>query len=447
MAMILELGTASVELIRVTSEFSNAVLVAVMPYVADVAQKLELPVPHPLTVEHVEQCSVIPKRKWGVELSVKGGWIFAFSDGYVQTIQSRHCYSMLQNPEEIPRFFGSLRMSKDEAVLMARDALRKLDIPLDSVFAEQDPQVGGPHRVGNETVPHYNILWADPRGGSSVDVEINADAKRLERIRLRNKSLERPPPKLSAPIIRDPDSPVWPQVNPEYAEQLIPVVLKLVERYGQKLGLPAPQPLSTNHVARFRLEEDRNSPRVEIELTNGWRFAFNHTQVDGFYAPDELFSSHSGQKPILVKDFSGKWNMSEAEAKQLVRDAVAKLQYPTNLVHFEVEAQVHKPAVPNIPRYMFSWHYVTGEGQVLRSSIVAEVDADKRELKSLYLYDVGFYNSGPKIDVPLLLPATSPPPSAPLTLPKGKSPRQRPILKAIAPRNAARPRRKAGPAQ
>ena len=42
MAMILELGTAPIELIRVTSEFSNAVLVAVMPYVADVAQKLDL---------------------------------------------------------------------------------------------------------------------------------------------------------------------------------------------------------------------------------------------------------------------------------------------------------------------------------------------------------------------------------------------------------------------
>jgi hypothetical protein len=97
MAMILELGTASIELIRVTSEFSNAVLVAVMPYVADVVQKLDLPVPRPLTIQHVTACSIEPTRKWGVEISVEGGWVFAFARGYVRTIQSSHCYTMLQD--------------------------------------------------------------------------------------------------------------------------------------------------------------------------------------------------------------------------------------------------------------------------------------------------------------------------------------------------------------
>src|SRR5689334_4598545 len=105
MAMILELGTAPIELIRVTSEFSNAVLVAVMPYVADVVQKLDLPAPRPLTIEHVTNCSIKPTRSWGAELSVQGGWIFAFSQGYVQTIQSQHSYSMLQDPDQIWLFF------------------------------------------------------------------------------------------------------------------------------------------------------------------------------------------------------------------------------------------------------------------------------------------------------------------------------------------------------
>jgi hypothetical protein len=43
----MELGQtlpASSEWIRVTAEYSNAVLVAVMPYVSNVAQKLDLPV-------------------------------------------------------------------------------------------------------------------------------------------------------------------------------------------------------------------------------------------------------------------------------------------------------------------------------------------------------------------------------------------------------------------
>jgi hypothetical protein len=433
--MILQLGTTPIELIRVTSEFSNAVLVAVMPYVADVAQKLDLPLPRPLTVQQVTECSITPTRKWGVEISVEGGWVFAFAQGYVRTIQSSHCYTMLQDPDEIPRFFGELRMSKEEAVVMARDALRKLNIPMESVFAEQEAVVGGPQKVANYLVPFYDVMWADPRGGASVEIEVNADAKRLERIQLRNASLEEPLPKLGVPIIRDPASPAWPQVNPEYARQIIPFVLKAIEDYTQKLGLPIPHPLGTNHVARFKLEEDRNSPRAEIELTSGWRFEYNHTQVDGFYAPDELFSARSELKPIRLKDYSGSWNINEADAKQLVRNAIAKLQYPTNLVHFQVEAEVNKPAVPGIPRYMFTWNYSVNEGQFLQSSITAEVDAGKRELKSLYFYDAGFFNPGPKIDVPLLLPATSLPVSSPLAIPSGKNnPPPRPILNAIPPR-------------
>jgi hypothetical protein len=58
---------------------------------------------------------------------------------------------------------------------------------------------------------------------------------------------------------------VWPQINPQYARKLIPLVLDAVADYGQKLGLPVPRPLTTNQVARFKLEDDRNSPRVEVE--------------------------------------------------------------------------------------------------------------------------------------------------------------------------------------
>jgi hypothetical protein len=117
-----------------------------------------------------------------------------------------------------------------------------------------------------------------------------------------------------------------------------------------------------------------------------------------------------------------------------VRNAIAKLQYPTNLVHFEVQSQVNKPAVPGIPRYIFTWNYSVNEEQFLQSSITAEVDAGKCELKSLYFYDAGFFNPGQKIDVPLLQPASSLPPSSPLAVPTGESPPPRPILNAIPPR-------------
>jgi hypothetical protein len=233
--------------------------------------------------------------------------------------------------------------------------------------------------------------------------------------------------------VEDPATPVWPQINPQYARKLIPLVLDAVADYGQKLGLPVPQPLTTNSVARFKLEDDRNSPRVQVDLINGWRFAFNHTQVNGFYAPDDLFSSDAVQRPIRIKSFTGKWNMTQKEAEELVRSTLLKLHYSTNLVHLEVEPQIQKPAVAGIPRYLFAWNYITGEGQILQSTLMAEVDAGKRELKSFYFYDQGFYNPGPKIDMPLLLPSASRPSSAPFHMPTENGRQQRPILNAIHP--------------
>jgi len=429
--MILELGPTAFEIIRVTAQYSNAVLVAVLPHISDVAQKLDLPVPRPITGEDVAYCSVLPNRRVEAAVGIKGGWDFGFKWGYVETIQGPRSYHILQDPDEIPNFYGEVKMSKAEAVQLARDTLRRLEIPLELVFAEQEPHVVEPRIVGTGTVPYYYVTWPDPRGSSSVEIEINGNARRVERIQLRNRSLERPLPKLKVTPIRDPSSPVWPSVNHQYARQLVPFVLKAVDEYGQRLKLPVPHPLTTNHIARFRVEEDRNSPHVEVYLTNGWRFDYNHTQVNGFYAPDDLFSVYSERRPILIKDFTGKWNMTEAEAKELVRKAVARLEYPTNLVHFEVEPQVHKPAVPGIPRFMFYWNYIVGPNDILQSSISAEVDADNRELKSLFLYDQSFYNPGPKIDVPLLLPATAPPPTTPFALPLGPVPLRRPITNAV----------------
>ncbi len=423
--MTLDLGSSIPEFVRVTAEYSNAVLVAVLPYISDVAQKLDLPVHQPVTAQSVVYCSVLPNRRVEAEIGIKEGWVFAFSQGYVRTVQSGHSYSILQDPDKIPEFFGNLNMSSAEAVQCARDALKRLGIRLDSVFAEQQPQVNGPHRIGTNTVPHYQIVWPDPRGGPSVEAEVNGNSRRLERLCLRNKALERAPPRLSVTPPRDPNSPVWPQVSPEYARRLLPIILRTIDRYGEQLSLALPRPLTTNDVARLSVADNGGWPHAEIELTNGWRFIYRNSMVNGFYAPDNLFGSE--KRPILIKDFVGKWHATEPEARELVRRTLAKFNYPTNLVHFEVAPQVHKPAVPGIPRFMFYWYY--NQNDELQSTIWAEVDADKRELKSLYYDDKSYWNHPPPIDVPISPPAV-PPTTQPASTQPGKpaqkqAPRQR----------------------
>jgi hypothetical protein len=405
MAMILDLGQslASFELVRVAAAYSNAVLVAVMPYISDVAQKLDLPVPHPVTVEQVTHCSVLPNRRVEATIQIKGGWAFAFKWGYIETIQGPHDFFTIQDFDRTPEFFGEVKMSKREAIQFARNTITKLGIPLEAVFAEQEPRVTEPPKVGTNTVPHYRIEWLDPRGAgatTSVDMDINGNTKRMERLVLRNTSLERATPKLTVVPPREPNQPTWPLVNAEYAQSLIPIALGAVDEYAEKLSLPVPRPLTTNHVARFSIADNGGWPHCEIELTNGWRFIYRNSMVNGYYAPDNLFNSD--KRPILIKEFTGKWNITEAEAIGLVRRTLDKLKYPTNLVHLEVVPQVNKPAVPGIPRYMFYWYY--NQNDDLQSTVWAEVDADKRVLKSFYYDDKAYWNHPPPIGVPITLP-------------------------------------------
>lgn len=433
MALILELAGHGPDLIQVTAQYSNAVLVALLPYFSDAAHKLDLPVPHPITASHVVQCRIMPYRypngdMVGGGIEVLGGWSFGFAHGYVNLVQSRHSYFTLQDPAEIPNFFGPIRISKGEAVQMARDTIKKLGIPLESVFADQEPRVTGPIKVRTNTVPHYRIEWLDPRSGSStVDVEVNGDARKIERLRfgVGDASLHRPPPRIAdVPPLRGPPRP---HANPEYAWQLLTIVLRAVDDYGKTLGLPIPRPLTTNHVARFALSDNGGWPHSELELTNGWQFVYRNRMVNGFYAPDNLF--HSSDRPMLIKDFLGKWNLAEAQAISLIRDTLAKLNYPTNLVHLDFEPEVRRPAVPGIPRYSIDWSYTPTN---LLSKIEAEVDAHKGVLKSLYYDHTSLWNRPPPIDVPISLRRTRTtnqlPPDRPSGPPARKTPTRPPAV-------------------
>ena len=120
--------------------------------------------------------------------------------------------------------------------------------------------------------------------------------------------------------------------------------------------------------------------------------------------------------------------MTETNAIELIRRTVAKLGYPTNLVHMDFAPQVSKPAVPGIPRYLFHWYYSLESDSLTRSAVSAEVDADKGEMKSLYCGNIAFRGRKPNIDVPILLPTppkTNQPPVKPSSTPPArKAPRQ-----------------------
>jgi hypothetical protein len=89
--------------------------------------------------------------------------------------------------------------------------------------------------------------------------------------------------------------------------------------------------------------------------------------------------------------------------------------------------------VSGIPRYMFYWNYSEEGDSEVRSSVMAEVDADKGELKSLYYGNITFWNQRPPIDVPILLPASiqTNPPLQRVTSPRKEKSDQREFPKVL----------------
>lgn len=410
--MILELAGHGPDLIQVTAQYSNAVLVALLPYFSDVAHKLELPVAQPITMQHVVEGRVMPYRypngdMLGAGVTVNGGWAFGFEWGYVNYVELWPSYFTIQDPDDLRNFYGVFRMSKDEAIQMGRDTIKKLGIPLEAVFAELEPRVRLPERLYNtNTLPYYRIEWLDPRSGSStVDIGVNAETRRVERIHLQlNENLRCSPPKINVitPLAR-----VRPSANPDYAWKLIPIVLRAVDEYGKALGLPIPSPLNTNYVTRFQLSDNGGWPHSVVELTNGWQFVYRNSMVNGYYAPDNLFWFPRKGRRTLVKDYAGRWKMTEAEAIKLIGQTLAKLNYPTNLVHMGFAPKILKPSAPGIPRYFISWEFLNATQDDIESKVEAEVDADKGELKSLYFDHKAFWGKPPAIEVPISLPKNS----------------------------------------
>jgi hypothetical protein len=291
-------------------------------------------------------------------------------------------------------------MKPGEAVGLARITLRKLNIPLEDVFADQEPQVTPLVKIETNTVPRYDVIWIDPYGTKSAEFEVNAEAKRIERMHLHSWNLHRPPPTINQPAVMMPSE--WPAVDPKYAKQLIPLMFQAISAYAEKLSLPILLPLTTNNVALVEIHDNGGWPHAEITLTNGWRFIYRHTMVNGFYAPDAFVTSVG--HPVHVKEFEGKWNLTTNQAVDLVKRTLAKLDFPTNNIHLDFAPNTIFPAgefKKIIPRYFFEWFYENAARDDLLSKVEAEVNAASGKLESLYYDDKAYWGSRPPIDAPI----------------------------------------------
>jgi hypothetical protein len=405
----LELGDG-VRTIQTTPEYKEAALKATLPLFSDFAQKLQLPVPHPLTRGDIVNFGLTPFQRAhnemdSISIETRQGVKFSLSGGVVRGFVCPGSYNGMQDVHVVSNFFGAVKITRKQAIQSAREMLTKLGIPPVDIFAEQEPQVEVP-TSGTNTIARYLIKWHDPRGDDNsliIDTEVNAETGSIEYLWfLPINGLKRPAPKIAvvAPTGHDRfDSMIPPSMSPDYAWKLIPMMFTAIDAYAKKLSLPIPYPLTTNNVARVEAFNNDGWPHCEIWLTNGWHFVYRHKMVNGFFTPHNFFDSDN--RKIHIRDFDGKWNLTTNEAIEVVRRAMAKLDYPTNNVHMNFQPKAYTASVDkeHIPRLRFEWYYSLQDE--LQSRLEAEVNMDNGRLESLYYDDKAYWNSRPPIDVPI----------------------------------------------
>lgn len=397
------------EYIRVTAEYSNAVLLATLPYVTDFAQKIDLAIPTPVTTNHVSNFFVDPHRGW-IEGAVTftNGIVIGTQRGHVATYYSPHAFWHLQDPNDIPKFYGPLNMTEQEAVELARRYVRRLGYSLEDVCADLPPRIEMAQGIGTNIVPHILISWMTPRGDTPTRIEINANKKIAEEIRFSGiVALERPYPKVSVePGKLPPDHP-WQKrnesgkVNPQYLSKLVPHVFRAIEDWGRKLKWDIPRRVRERDVKQFYCSDQGGWPSCVVTFTNGWEFKYRHAGLTSARSPRSFFESDN--LPFRTKYYAGQWKLTEMQALDVARREVAKLGYTTNFVRTDIQPRVFRPSDikggPTIPRLQFEWNYPDLKRR--EQWIIVEVDCDRGIVESINFDDVSLWKKRPPIDVPI----------------------------------------------
>src|ERR1017187_1335717 len=291
------------EFIHVTAQYSNAVLVAVLPYITDFSHKLNLSIVAPVTPSQVLSFKCDPRKDHiGGVITLTNHFEFTFLDGRVCVYRSPQSYFSLQEPDLVPKFYGPVKINKQKALEVAHDVIRKLGYTDQMFHADRVPQITLPEKVGTNYVARYMFQWLDPtwRGSKTIvpsllTVEVNASNSRIEMMSITSRETQRPSPKVDVepahvqkadqPQSRQEEGKKTEYINSAYAEAFLNAILPQVSEFIIKAGLSIATPLTTNDVdiSQYICTLDRGNPNAQLYLKSGDRFNYTHGHVTAFY--------------------------------------------------------------------------------------------------------------------------------------------------------------------
>ncbi len=411
--------------VQMTATYSNAVIVAILPHITDVAQKLELPVPTPITQSEIRHYFCEPRvGEVGGWVVLTNGYQFWYGKGHVRMFHSPRDFFVLQNPNLIPKLYGHLNMNEQEAVLLARESLKKLGYTNDLFYtAEPEVKLATAKELfaENKGVPQYELIWHDPSLSyrrpfdEFAKVDVNAEVRHVDGFVLNNKQFWRPNPDVGVVPTPQPDSGQPPQfvgghqltsVSEAYSNACVSALLPQISDYAQKLQLPINLPISPQACSNIDCSLENGQPNLQIILTNGYRFNYRHGYVVDFYAGDNYFAGDLYGQPIV--DTSSLYQsqpVSKAELIEIARKAVRRLGYSERDLHME-----GPPDMVTVPddtkttystRYEVAWDFLSLPSGIEGYRVNIEVDAKAKSVKSIFLDNTNLWRQPPEIDTPI----------------------------------------------
>jgi hypothetical protein len=424
------------EILQVTAQYSNAVLVAIMPYVSDFAQRLDLPIPQPVTMSQVQRFSCYARSdQIGGRVFLTNGCAFSFTKGTVLHYCSPRSFYSLQDPDRVPEFYAPAKLTEKQTVEIARQAVKKLGYDDATFSSDRAPKVSRPSPIAKNRVARCLVEWLDPNqdprapmSRSTLKVEVNTSTGAIEMLSLLTPAAWRPdvqvavhPPVIAGPPQAQPyggGTRVYP-VSPAYARAFLAAILPQVSDYAKKAGLEVKVPITRQDVdlPHYECGLVTGLPYACLFLKTGDRFWVEHGQVTDFQAHDSyrLLPSNSPPQDKPPEKFYGPVKVSAEQALAVVRKAITQLGYPAQVPLLRTRPEIVPPAKHGtnyFARYFFNWWRESPD----LATAGAEVDASTGKLESLYINErllPQLWREPPKIDVPPGAAAPAPEPQPP----------------------------------
>jgi len=188
--------------IHMTPTYSNATLMATLPYVSAFAQKLDLPVTQPLTAKQVLLYAPPAYLKKGFQnnLMLTNHYWFSFLAGYVYQFGSPdNWFEEKGTKTNWPHYTSKDCITTNEAIEFARDAFRKLGYKPEDFHMNVRPTTFT-NATDTEQYAYCQIDWDSPDGTQDdeyhMEFDIDMQHKQVVGMILMSKRFFRPDPKI-----------------------------------------------------------------------------------------------------------------------------------------------------------------------------------------------------------------------------------------------------------